>query len=571
MAIIKELQRRSVVQTAALYIAIAWGGIEIIAFLIKALWGEQPADIASKYLAILLIAGFPVAMYLAWTRDLGRKARRYVSATAMAVLLVAVLVWLLPAERATPVAQRATASEIKALAVLPLDNLSGDPGQDYFAAGMTEALIAELSKVGAFKVISRTSIMRYLGTTRPLPEIARELGVDAIVEGSVLRSGNQVRITAQLIEAATDHHLWADSIEGEMEDVLALQNRAARSMVKGIGANMARQGAVDKSPRQVRPEAYDAFLKAKMSYLGARNDPHQAIQVVEKVIELDPTFAPAYALLSDMYGYLVLTTNITDGEAYLRARQLARRAVELDSDLPYARVAMGRVHFQYEWDWESAEIELEHALRLDPNNSDALMMYGAYRSLIHKDCDEGIRLLEMARDLDPFNPATHFDLGIYSFHCRHHEESIKHMQRTLELVPSFLWAKMVISWNYELLGQHDRANIACDQLLESPVQEFDAILFSSCAWVYARTDRREAAIQLMTKLREPPAGIHVDPITISWGCVGLGDTECALEELEKSFQQRSSNLIFLRTAPAFDDIRSDPRFKAFVAKMRFPS
>ena len=212
MAIIKELQRRNVVQTAALYVAIAWGGTEILAFLIKALWGEQPADTASKYLAISLIAGFPVAMYLAWSRDLGRKARRYVSATAMAVFLVAVLVWLVPAERATPPAPQAPAAEIKALAVLPLDNLSGDPGQDYFAAGMTEALIAELSKLADFKVISRTSVMRYMGTTMPLPEIARELGVDAIVEGSVLRSGNQVRITAQLIEAATDHHLWADSV-----------------------------------------------------------------------------------------------------------------------------------------------------------------------------------------------------------------------------------------------------------------------------------------------------------------------------------------------------------------------
>ena len=331
------------------------------------------------------------------------------------------------------------------------------------------------------------------------------------------------------------------------------------------------EGAAGRAPRKVNPEAYDAFLRATNMALNSRENPEQAIQAAERVIEIDPSFALGHAHLSGLYGYLALTTNVTDGEAYLRARQLARRAVELNPDLPSARVAMGRVHFQFEWDWESAESEFEHALQLDPNNTHALNLYGAYRALIHKDCDGGIQLLEMARDLDPFDPRTHFNLGVYNFHCRHPEESIRHMQRTLELVPSFLWARMIVAWNYQLLGQHDRAISECDQLLDIRGQDFDPILNSSCAWVYGRADRREDANELMAMLRDPPAGIHVDPITISWGCLGLGDTECGIEELEKGFHERSSNLIFLRTAPAFDVIRSDPRFKAIEAKMRFPS
>ena len=570
MAVLKELKRRSVIQTAALYIAIAWGGTEILAFLIEALWGEQAATFASKYLAILFIAGFPVAMYLSWSRDLGRNARRFVGASALAVFVVAVLVWLVPDERDTRRSATKPATDIKALAVLPLDNLSADPNQEFFALGMTEALIAELSRLGAFKVISRTSVMRYKGTTKPLPEVAQELGVDAIVEGSVLRSGDQVRITAQLIEAATDHHLWADSFEGEMEDVLALQRDAAQAMARGIGANMDGNAVARSEPRRVDPDAYDAFLKAQILALEATDDGKQAIQAAERVIELDPSFAPAYAFLSDLYGYLALTTNVTTGDAYLRARQLARKAMELDPQLPYASIAMARVHFQFEWDWEAAETEFERGLELDPNNANGLAMYGAYRVLIHKDCDGGLALLEAARDRDPFNPGIHFDLGVYNFHCRRPDESIRHLERTNDLSPSFYRPRMIITWNYALQGFHERAANQCDLVFEEIGQSFDSILISGCVWIYALANRVDEARQLLEDLRHPPVGGKVELIAISWACLGLEDYECAIEQLEGSLRRRSSNMIFLRTAPLFDPIRDHPRFQAIMEQMDFP-
>jgi TolB-like protein/Tfp pilus assembly protein PilF len=570
MAVLDELKRRSVIQTAALYIAIAWGGTEILAFLIEALWGEIAATVASKYLAILFIAGFPVAMYLAWSRDLGRKARRLVSAVTMAVFLVAVLVWLVPSELEKSSSVPVSPGSIKALAVLPLDNLSADPDQDFFALGMTEALITDLSKLSAVKVISRTSVMRYKGTTKPLSEIARELGVDAIVEGSVLRAGNRIRITAQLIEATTDHNLWADSFEGEMQDVLALQSEAAHAMVRGIGANMDGKVVQQTEPKRVDPDAYDAYLKAQILALDATDDTERVIKAAEQVIELDPSFAPGYAFLSDLYGQLALMTNVTDGDAYLRARQLARKSIELDPELPFGRIAMARVHFQFEWDWESAQAEFERVLELDRNNAYGLAMYGAYSVLIHKDCDGGLALLEAARDRDPFNSGMHFDLGVYNFHCRRPDESIKHLQRTNELLPSFFWPRMFIAYNYVNKGQFDRAADQCDLVFEEVGQSFDQNLIGSCAWVYALADRESEARQSLKDLQHPPAGVKIDPIIISWVCVGLEDFECTLEQLEEAYRQRSSNMIFLRTAPAFDPIRNDPRFQAIVDRMDFP-
>lgn len=570
MGIIQELKNRGVIQTAALYIAVAWGGIEILTFLIDALFGGRIAALANRYLAILLIAGFPVTMYLAWTRDLGLRARRVVRATALAVLLVLVIIWLVPSGQEVPRPSESSAGDVTALAVLPLENLSDEPGQEFFAAGMTEALIAELSRLGAIRVISRTSVMQYAGTTKTIPEIAAELGVDAIVEGSVLRAGNQVRITAQLIDAATDLHLWADSFEGVVEDVLALQSEAAQSMVDGIGASFRSETVRLQPPRQVFPEAYDAFLEAQLTGLESQRDPQAAIAAIERAISLDPTFAPAYALLSEVYGYLALTTNVRQGDAYLQARQLARKALELDPNHPSSRFAMARALFQFEWDWAGAEAQFSEGIRLDPNDANGLALYGSFRTLIHWDCDGGLQRLESARNRDPFNPAMHFDLGVYHFHCRNYEVSLQHLERTTDLLPEFYWARLIAVWNHMMLGAGGRAEILCDALLEEVGDTFDPRLIGSCAWAYFGASRSDRAFELRAQLDNPPEGIEVDPFIYSWTCLGFADRNCALEQLERALKQRSSDLIFLRTGPIFDTVREEPRFKAVVQKMGFP-
>jgi len=570
MAFLEQLKSRGVFQTAAVYIAIAWGGTEIFAFLIEALWGENAASAVSRYFAILFIAGFPVAMYLAWSRDLGLKARRFVSATALAVFLVAVLVWLVPSEHETPDLPPATTDGIKSLAVLPLDNISAEPDQDYFAAGMTEALIAELSQLGAHRVISRTSIMQYQGTTKTIPEIASELGVDAVVEGSVLRSGNQVRITVQLIEAATDHHLWADSFEGEMEDILALQGETARAIVAGIGTKLGAEETSARQRRPVNPDAYDAYLKVKIMYLESIQEPEQSIQAAEQLIKQYPDFAPGYALLANMYGYLVMANSPIYLDAHLRARKMARKAIELDPEHPEARLALARFHYRFEWDWVAAEAEFQRGLELDPNNADGLNAYGAYRVLVHKDCDEGIALLKAARDRDPFNSGKHWDLGIFNFQCRRADESIKHMQQVIQMAPGNRWARLVIAWDHLLNGSFGLASEGCDSLIDEVGQNFDSGLLGSCAWVYSTAGQENKAKQILESLREPPAGISVDPVVFSWVCFALGDLECGFRQLEEGLRHRSSPMMFLRTAPVYDPIREDPRFQEILDQMDFP-
>lgn len=511
-------------------------------------------------------------MYLAWTRDLGLQGRRLFSAAAIAVCLVAFLARLVPEDRGriAPASPEVPTGRLGSLAVLPLDDLSAEPGQEYFAAGMTEILIAELSRFGAFKVISRTSVMRYAGTTKTLPEIADELGVDAIVEGSVLRAGNFVRITAQLIEAATDHHLWADSFESEIQDVLALQKDAAHAIARGIGAKIDAVMGSRQAARTVNAETLDAYLRSRMLYLEAPSHPEDAIAAIERVIELDPEFAPGYALLSDVYGYLALINNVTHGDACLRARQLAARALQLDPRLAYAHIAMGRVLFQFEWDWDAAEEELERGLALDPNNSDGLVLYGAFRVLVHKDCETGIAILEAAVERDPFNPAMHFDLGVYNFQCRRPEAAIPALDRTSELAPNFLHARMIRAWSFSMLQKHDEAAQQCEAVESDFGKTFDTMLYVGCSCVYQRGGRADAAQGLVARLMNPPQDAYVDPMMLAFACAGIDEHDCALENLERSLRERSSNLIYLRTAPALDAIRTHPRFRRVFDAMLFP-
>ena len=333
-------------------------------------------------------------------------------------------------------------------------------------------------------------------------------------------------------------------------------------------------GAEDVPKRErkpVNPDAYDAYLKAKIMYLESTNKPEQAIQLAEKVIELDPGFAPGYALLANLYGYLVLTSNPTHDNAYLRARKLARKAIELDPENPDARFAMARVHYRFEWDWAAAESEFKKGLELNPNDANGLNAYGVYRVLIHKDCDEGIALLEAARDRDPFSSGKHWDLGAFNFHCRRADESIKHMELTIEMTPGNYWARMFIVLNHLLNGSFGLATEGCDSLIDEVGQKFDSGLLASCAWVYSTAGQENLAKHILERLRKPPAGIHVDPVFISWTCFALDDLECGFQQLNESLRHHSPNMIFLRTAPVYDPVREDPRFLEVLDQMDFPS
>jgi TolB-like protein/Tfp pilus assembly protein PilF len=593
MSFLQELRRRKVFRVAALYIVGAWVVLQVSDLAFES-WEITSSTL--RYVWLGAILGFPIALIFGWRYDIttqgivrtpsadtGEQIDPSLRHTDYVVLIFLVVVAVSVIYQVTiqiigsprPVrSEEINRRQIdpNSIAVLPLDNLSGDSEQAYFVSGMHDALIAGLSRISALRVTSKTSTLRFRDSVESLPLIAAQLGVARLIEGSVFRVDDRVRITVNLVDAILDQHIWSRTFENEIENVLLLQNEVAQAIAQQVEVTITPlERAQLTSAKSVNPEAYDAYLKSQILALDAQRDPESSIQAAERVIELDPTFAPGYASLSDLYGYLAMTTNVTDGDAYLRSRQLARKAVELDPNLPYARTALARVHWQFEWDWAAAQTEFEHALKLDPNNAATLQMFGAYRVLIHNDCEGGLALLAAARDRDPFSPEKYFDLGVYNFHCRHPDESIKNMQRTNELLPEFYWARMVIAWNYAIKGSFEQAADQCDNVFQEVAENFDPTLIGSCSWIYSLAERTELARQLLEKLRNPPAGVHIDPLTISYACLGLGEIECTFFQLKEALRQRNSGMTFLRFMPIFDPIRDDPRYQALLEQMSFPS
>jgi serine/threonine-protein kinase len=499
----------------------------------------------------------------------GARSRRWLLAGAGLVLVAAlagVWSWRTEPGPASP------SGAVQSLAVLPLENLSGDPSLEYFADGMTEALITDLGQIEALRVVSRTSVMRYKDSGKSAPEIAGELGVDALVEGSVLSSGGRVRITAQLIDGATDEHLWADSYDRELEDVLTLQSEVARQIAREVDSNLspAEEERLTRR-REVSPEAYDAYLRG--DYRLYRDTPASADAMVaslQRAIELDPGFAPAYARLADFYGFLSMRGLMDPAESYLEARRLAGKAVELDPELAEARAVLARILFQFEWSWAPAEREFSEALDRNPNDVPTLALYAAYQVLVHTRCDEGLDALKRAVERDPFNYSTVLDLGVYSFHCRRYDDSIRHTERGLELKPGLALLEQILAWNYSFAGRHGEARSLCQGLLNRLAGEFDPMVLMTCGTASGLAGREKEARGFLERLKTPPDGIEVDPSWAAFVCAAIGDDECALEDLESAYRERSSNMVFLRTAPVLDPLRGHPRFQALLERMGFP-
>ena len=332
--------------------------------------------------------------------------------------------------------RKARPGRIKGLAVLPLENLSRDPEQEYFADGMTEALITDLAQIRALRVISRTSAMQYKGAKKALLEVARELNVDAVVEGSVLRSGDRVRISAQLIHAATDHHLWAKSYERDLRDILALQSEVARAIVDEIKIKLTpREQTHLARIRPVNPDAHEAYLKGRYQWNKFTEEGlKESIEYFKRATDIDPTNALSYAGLANSYSKLALFSYLAPSDACPRGKAAATKALELDNKLAEAHTAFGLIKFFFEWDWAGAEQEFKHAVELNPNSVDALVPYSEYLLLTGR-FDEGIAAGKRALELDPLSSAANLNLGWAYFEARRFDASIAQIKKTLELNP----------------------------------------------------------------------------------------------------------------------------------------
>ena len=468
--------------------------------------------------------------------------------------------------------RKITAARIKAIAVLPLVNLSRDPEQEYFADGMTEALITDLAQIGALRVISRTSAMRYKGTGRPLPEIARELNVDALVEGSVLRAGERVRITAQLIHAATDQHLWARSYERDLRDALALQAEVARAIAEEVQIKLTPQERVKLArPRPVNPAAHEAYLKARY-YLAKSSEQalKKSIAYFEQAIECDPSYALPYTGLVDAYnvltgGFLELVPQRT---IIPKVRAMAAKALELDDTLAEAHVSIGRTKFYFDWDWAGAEKSFQRAIELNPNLCDAHRMYALLLTSQQRQ-EEAIHEAQRSLILDPVSLLAHVAAGLVYCNARQFEDAERQLRKALELDPNYMFA-------HELLGvdclaptaRYDEAVVELEKAVA--LAKNVAITKGGLGYVYAKSGRRAEALRVLEELDELSKNTYVTPIAAAGIYAGLRDDR-VFEALEEAYQQRCPQIVWARVAPYWDEVRSHPRFQDLLRRMNFPA
>jgi TolB-like protein/DNA-binding winged helix-turn-helix (wHTH) protein/Tfp pilus assembly protein PilF len=459
--------------------------------------------------------------------------------------------------------------KIESIAVLPLENLSNDPAQDYFADGMTDELITNLGKVGALRVISRTSVMRYKGTKKPLPEIARELKVDALVEGTVLRSGNRVRVTANLLEANADRHLWAETYERDLGDVLTLQSEVAQAITNEIQIKVTPQEQARlASARSVNPEAYQLYLKGRY-YAGraTKEGLEKGVQYFNQAIATDPSCALAYDGLADDY-WMADEWTLSPRDAIPKAKEAAKKALELDDTLAEAHASLAVVNAFYDWDWAAAESEFKRSIELKPNYALAHEYYGWYLAMIGR-TNEGIAESERSVELDPLSPEANSYLGYVLWVAHRDSQAIEQLRKTTDLDPNYWFAYEVLGLAYERQGQFPEAIAEVQKAVRLAGTIAEPTF--GLARVYAVSGNRAEAQKLLDTLKERSKETYVSAYLIAVICAKLGERDQALAWLERAYQARSQFMILLRVDPSFDSLCSDPRFQALLRRMNFPT
>ena len=465
---------------------------------------------------------------------------------------------------------RAPASPgIRSIAVLPLENLSGDASQSYFADGMTDELITDLAQISALRVISRTSVMVYKGARKPLPQIARELNVDAVVEGTVLRSGDQVRITAQLIEAVTDKHIWSQSYEGELRDTLALQNRVASAIADQIRINLTPQEqAALKNVKIVNPEAYESYLKGRYFWNKRTADGLKvALAYFKQAIEEDPRYAQAYSGLADTYAllgdwqYAVMTPK----EAFPKAKAAAIKALELDSTLGEAHNSLAFVLDGFDWDFDSAGKEFQRAIELSPGYATAHHWYAWHVSLLGR-YDEAIAEMRKAQNLDPLSLIINADLAEVLVLAHSYDESIQQSRKTIEMDPNFALAHNQLAQAYLQKHMYDEAVAELQQAVKLSGNSSTCI--ANLARAYVASGKRSEAVKLLGDLKKRSNPGYSNASEIAMIYASLGDTDQAMNWLEKGYDERFNPGVLLR--PGFDPLRSDPRFQNLLRRIGLP-
>jgi TolB-like protein/Tfp pilus assembly protein PilF len=461
--------------------------------------------------------------------------------------------------------------KLRSLAVLPLEDLSHDPDREYFADGLTEALITILAKIGDLRVISRTSVMQYKGLHKSLREIARELEVDTVVEGTVLRIGRRVRITAQLIDAMRESHLWAESYERDLRDVLSLQSEIAQSIAREIQIKLTPQERAQLADaRAVDPDAYEAYLKGRYYWNKRTGDSlSKGAGCFRQAIQMDPNYAAAYAGLADCassagwFGYL------SPEEAFGKGQIIARKALEIDRSLGEAHASLGWALTHYDYDFDAAEREHERAIELSPRYATAHQWF-AMTLIPQERFDEAFAELKRAMRLDPLSPVIHAALSWAYIHARLYDKAIVVAKSILDLDAAFPPAWYPLALATTLRGEIGPGIAAFKKAVE--LSSSGTAYVAGLSWAFAKASRRdEAQVILEELLRDREKGKYVMAAQIAMIYAELQKNDEALRWLEQGYQERSAWMVYINVDPRYDNLRSEPRFQELVRRMKIPT
>jgi TolB-like protein/DNA-binding winged helix-turn-helix (wHTH) protein/Tfp pilus assembly protein PilF len=461
----------------------------------------------------------------------------------------------------------------RSLAVLPLANLTQDTKQDYFADGMTEDLITQLSKLGDLKVISHTSVMRYKGTNKALPQIARELNVDAVVEGAVQLSGDHVRITAQLVDGRSDQQIWADNYDRDLSNVLLLQSDVARDIAKQIDLKLTpqQQLRLAKDAHPVNPDAYQAYLLGRY-YWNKRtaNGLAQAGQYFQQAIQKDPNYALAYSGLSDYFAFLTLIGGpeiLPPKQAMIQAKAAALKAVQLDDSSSEAHASMGHILHNYDWDFEGAEREFKRAIELNPNYATAHHWYAHLLMQVGR-TEESVAQARLAQGLDPLSSFINNGLARQYYLSRQYDKAIAQCEVVLQIDPTYLPARTQLALAYEQKKMLPEAVAAMEEVRNLAGEKTDLpMVHALLAHAYAISGRRADAQSELNVLTAIGQRRYVPPSYLAIVYLAFGDKEKAFSYLNKSYQDRSEQLLYLGVEPLVDPLRSDPRFDVLLKQV----
>lgn len=483
---------------------------------------------------------------------------------AVALGVTGYLLWQRPRPKAAPPAGKIM------MAVLPFENLSGDPEQEYFGDGLTEEMISRLGNMQPERlgVIARTSSMRYKGSQKPLAEIAHELGVSYLIEGSVRRAAGQVRITAQLIQVSDQTHLWAENYEKPVEDVFAVQSEVADKVAASLAVKLlaGRQRALAR-PATTDPEAHEAYLRGRFHWeKRTKEGLEKAVEYFKQAVALDPGYALAHAGLADSYAVMPWFAYVQPREAYPLARAAALKALEIEDTLAEAHASLGYIQHM-DWNWAEAAREFQRALDLKPGYAVAHHWYSGYLADIGR-FDEAIAEGLRAQELDPYSLIINRDLGSAFYFARRYEEAVRQYRKALELDPDFAPARAFLGLTYTLLGDHQRA--IAEGLAAARLSGNDPGRLAALGRIYAAAGRKKEAESVLVQLEQLSKTAFVSDFNVALVYVVLGDKERALGLLGTALEARDPEMVRLRRDPFLDTLREDRRFQDLMRRMKFP-